>query len=136
MGSFDRTSAFSVGVAGGGASGFGGASVTFLNADDPPGASLDTAIGVGGFGGGEVHTGRVAICPIGPEMLAKNLGILKEHISLAVSEQLTPYEVERIDSFSDEELAEWNRATAVIQRLVHPQEEIIDVTPTTRSLTA
>ena len=53
-----------MGVAGG-STGFGGVAAIFANQDDEPDASFDTAIGVEGFGGGEVHAGRVAICPIG-----------------------------------------------------------------------
>lgn len=62
---FGGGSQYLVGVAGGGASGFGGANVAFEDVDDPPGVSFNTALSVGGFGGGEVHVGRVAICPIG-----------------------------------------------------------------------
>lgn len=58
------TQQFAVGVAGG-STGFGGVAAIFANQDDQPDASFDTALGVEGFGGGEVHAGRVAICPIG-----------------------------------------------------------------------
>ena len=70
------------------------------------------------------------------ELLARNLGLLREQMHLETSDQLTPYEQQRIDALSDQELVEWNIATATIERLLHPQEEIVDVTSTTRSLTA
>ena len=51
---------------------------------------------------------------------SENLGLLKEQVRLDVSTELTLEEQEIIDVFTDEELAEWNQANDVIQRLLHP----------------
>ena len=51
---------------------------------------------------------------------SENLGLLKEQVRLDVSTELTLEEQEIIDAFTDEELAEWNQANDVIQRLLHP----------------
>ena len=53
---------FSVGVAGGGQSGFGGANLVFRDVNAP---AFSTGIGVGGFGGGEIQAGRAVVCPVG-----------------------------------------------------------------------
>ena len=57
----DSFRGFGIGGAAGGTRGFGGFSLGVSDFD----RSDDTFIGLSGFGGGQVHAGRVSICPIG-----------------------------------------------------------------------
>ena len=54
------------------------------------------------------------------KLLMQNFGLLKEQLRLEVSSELTREETEIIDAFTDEELAEWNKANGVIIRLLSP----------------
>jgi phage terminase small subunit len=56
------------------------------------------------------------------ERLMKHYGLLKEHVQLETTSELTPQEQERIASFTDEELAEFNAANDVIHRLLYPDQ--------------
>lgn len=55
------------------------------------------------------------------KLLMQNLGLLKQQMRLEVSSELTLEEEERVRSFTDEELEEWNQANDVIHRLLHPE---------------
>lgn len=56
------------------------------------------------------------------ERLMKHYGLLKEHVQLETTSELTPAEQERMHNFTDEELAEFTAAEETIHRLLYPGE--------------
>ena len=54
------------------------------------------------------------------ELLMKHLGLLKEQMRLEVSSEVTIAEQERVKEFSTEELAQFNTAVALVNRLLRP----------------
>ena len=55
------------------------------------------------------------------EMLAKHYGLLKAHVQLETTSELTPAEQERINGFTDKELREFNEANDTIHRLLYEE---------------
>ena len=54
------------------------------------------------------------------ELLARNLGLLKEQISIeGGSEELSAFERERIKEFTDDELRVFTEAANTVERMLH-----------------